>query len=44
MSKEGHCFVAFVIESAVLRILIGLGEVVAHLNIMKAFGWFDKKV
>jgi hypothetical protein len=30
--------VVFQIETAVLRILIGLGEVVAHLNIVSAFG------
>ncbi len=34
----------FHIESAVLRIPIGLGEVVALLNIESALGQLDKRV
>ncbi len=42
--KKGRCFVVFHIESAALRIPIGLGEVVALLNIAIAFGLLERKV
>jgi hypothetical protein len=42
--KKGHCFVDFHIALAVQRSPIGLGEVVAHLNIMSALGRSERNV
>ncbi len=42
--KKGRCFVVFHMELAVLRIPVGLGEVVALLNIASAFGLLERKV
>jgi hypothetical protein len=42
--KKGRCLVDFHTESAVRKIPIGLGEVVARLNMLSALGRLERNV